>query len=171
MSKKVSKAIAKDLNRDTISNVSSDFLTDAIYSFATDLLKGLYEDDNLKDLDRAIATVNTITKDISSGGINLRKANIERRKKDKKDVGDDVPTIEKDNVKWTKYPKNKRLEYTTTFLVNGKYPLKKRREDVIVGLIKEAYLEDDYVDKGKYKMSSKEKEAIFSMGFMPDNGR
>lgn len=167
MSKKANKAIAKGLDRETIANVSSDLLTDAIYSFATDLLKELYEDDNLKDLDRAIAVVNAVTKDIASKGINLRKANIERRKRDKKDAIEEV-AIDKDDVKWTKYPKNKRLEVTMDFCINNKYPLKKRKEDVIVGLLTEDQLDDDYEDNGHYKMSSKEKEAIFSMGFIPE---
>lgn len=167
MSKKASKTIAKGIDHETISNASSDLLADTIYSFATDLLRELYTDDNLQDLDRAIAAVNAVTKDIASNGINLRKANIERRKKDKKDAVDDVEGIDKKSVKWRKYPKNNRLEYTTSFTINDKYPLKKRREDVIVGLLKERQLDDDYEDKGKYKISSKERELIFSMGFIP----
>ena len=167
MSKKANKTIAKGLDREGIANVASDLLTDAIYSFATDLLKELHADDNLKDLDRAIATVNAVTRGIASKGINLRKANIERRKRDKKDAVEEVP-IDKDDVKWTKYPRNKRLEITTDFSINNKYPLKKRKEDVIVGLLTEDQLDDDYQDNGNYKMSSKEKEAIFSMGFVPE---
>lgn len=166
MSKKVSKAIAKGVDHDAISNMSSDLLTDAIYSFATDLLRELYVSGNIQDLESAIATVNTVTKDIASNGINLRKANIERRKKNKKD---DVSNeeVDKKSVKWRKYPKNNRLEYTVDFTINDKYPLKKRREDAIVGLLKESQMEDDYVDNGKYKLSSKEKELIFAMGFIP----
>lgn len=165
MSKKIAKKIAKDLDRDAIENVSSDLLADTIYSFATDLLKGLYLDNNIQDLDRAIETVNFITKDISSNGINLRKASIERRKKDKKDIDD--PVADKDDVQWIKY--NKRLEYTRDICINGKYPLKKRKEDVVVGLLTKGQLDDEDEDDGNYKLSSKEKEKLFSIGFIPDD--
>ncbi|KAF9390686.1 hypothetical protein CPB97_008649 [Podila verticillata] len=166
---KSNKRIDKGVDTNAIRDMSSDLFTDVIYSFATDLLKGLCEDDNIQDLDRAIATVNSVTKNISLNGIKLRKASIERRTKAKKEgVTDDDGLVEKEDVEWKKYPKNKKLEYTTDICINGKYPLKKRKEDVVVGLLTEDQLDDDYEDNGKYKMSSKEKEKIFTMGFVPE---
>ncbi|KAG0094118.1 hypothetical protein BGZ92_007643 [Podila epicladia] len=166
---KSNKRIDKGVDINVIRDMSSDLLTDVIYSFATDLLKGLCEDGNIQDLDRAVATVNSITKNISSNGIKLRKASIERRTKAKKEgVTDDDGSVEKEDVEWKKYPKNKKLEYTTDICINGKYPLKKRKEDVVVGLLTQDQLDDDYEDNGKYKMSSKEKEKIFTMGFVPE---
>ncbi len=69
---------------------------------------------------------------------------------------------------WKKYSKDRKLEYTTDICINEKFPLKKRKEDVVVGLLTYDQLHDDYEDEGKYKMSSKEKEKIFTMGFIPD---
>jgi hypothetical protein len=165
---KTSKRIDKGVNTDTIRDISSDLFIDVIYSFATDLLKELYEDGNIQDVDRAIATTNLVTKNISMNGVRLRKANIERRTKARKEgVTDDDGLVEKEDVKWKKYPKNKKLEYTFDISINGKHPLKKRRENVVVGLLTSDQLDDDYEDDGKYKMSSKEKEKIFTMGFLP----
>lgn len=159
----------KRIDKDNIRNLSTDLFADVIHSFATDLLKELYADSNIQDLDRAITTVNSVTKNISLNGIKLRKANIERRTKARKEsMNDDNGVVEKEDVEWKKYRKNKKLEYTTDICINGKYPLKKRKEDVIVGLLTEDQLDDDYKDKGKYKMSSKEKEKIFTMGFVPE---
>jgi len=168
MTKKSSKRIKQGIDGDAIRDMSSDLLTDAIYSFATDLLKELYADDNVQDLDRAIATVNTITKGISLNGIKLRKANIERRTNARKQSIDDTPIIAKEDVRWKKYRKDKKLEYTTDITINGKHPLKRRKEDAVVGLLTEEQLDEEYEDVGKYKMSSKEKEQIFTMGFIPD---
>jgi hypothetical protein len=165
---KSKKQIDKGVDEDAIRNVSSDLFADIIHSFATDLLKELYADDNIQDIDKAIATVNSVTKNISLNGIKLRKANIERRTDARKKDKDDVPMVNKDDIKWKKYRKDKKLEYTTDINVHGKYPLKKRKEDVVVGLLTEDQLDDDYEDSGKYKMSSKEKERIFTMGFVPD---
>ena len=140
--------------------------TDAIYSFATDLLKELYADDNIQDVDRAIATVNSVAKGISLNGMKLRKANIERRTNARKeDV--EVPIV-KEDVRWIKYRKDKKLEYTRDITINNKHPLKKRKEDVVVGLLTEEQLDDEFEDDGKYKMSSKEKDKVFTMGFVPD---
>lgn len=147
------------IDKETTRNMASDILTDAIYSFTTDLLKELYEDGNLQDLERAIATVNNVTKSISRNGIKLRKANIERRTASRKDV--ENVEINKDDVEWTRYSKDKKLEYTTDIVVNGKYIIKKRKQDIVVGLL----MEDDEI---KYKLSSKEKEKIFGMGFVLD---
>lgn len=158
MSKDAKKKIAKELNRDAIANVSSDVMTDIIYSLTTDLLRGLFLDGNINDLDRAIETVNVVTKDISSNGINLRKANIDRRKQNKKDVD---PLANKETIEWVRL--DKRLEYTKDLRINGKYPLKKRKEDIIIALLTEEQL--DGKDDINYKLSSKEKEKIFSMGF------
>jgi hypothetical protein len=152
----------KGVNKDHISNVASDLLADTIYSFATDLLRELHRDENVQDLDRAIATVNEVTKNISIGGLKLRKANVERRTRDRKE---DV-VIEKEDVTWTKYPKDRKLEYTADIMVNNKYILKKRKQDVVVGLLTEEQLEGD--DDVVYKMSSKEKEKVFTMGFGMD---
>jgi hypothetical protein len=169
---KPNKRIDKGINSDTMHDLSSDLFADLIYSFATDLLKELHADDNIQDVDRAIATVNSVTKSISLNGIKLRKANIERRTKAKKenaiDDDDDDGIVEKQDVKWKKYRKDKRLEYTLNICINGKYPLKKRKEDVVVGLLTKDQLDDDYDEEIRYKMSSKEKEKIFTMGFVPD---
>lgn len=166
---KPNKRIEKGVDSDVVRDVSSDLFADIIYSFATDLLKELYKDDNIQDIDRAIATVNSVSKTISLNGIKLRKANIERRTKARKEsVTDDDGVVEKEDVKWKKYRKDKKLEYTTDICINGKYPLKKRKEDVVVGLLTDEQLDDEFEDEGKYKMSSKEKEKIFTMGFVPD---
>ncbi|KAG0201753.1 hypothetical protein BGX28_005528 [Mortierella sp. GBA30] len=166
---KSTKRIDKGVDNDAIRDMSSDLFADIIYSFATDLLKELYADGNIQDVDRAIATVNTVTKSIALNGVKLRKANIERRTKAKKEsVIDDSGVVEKEDVKWKKYRKDKKLEYTMDICINGKHPLKKRKEDVVVGLLTEEQLSDDYEDNGKYKMSSKEKEQMFTMGFVPD---
>jgi hypothetical protein len=164
---KANKRIDKGINQDAIHDFSSNLVADVIHSFATDLLKELFADDNLQDVDRAIATVNSVTKAITLNGIKLRKANIEKRTAAKKEKAtDDDGIVEKKSVKWKKYRKDKRLEYTTSICINGKYPLKKRKEDVVVGLLTKDQLDGD--DEIKYKMSSKEKEKIFTMGFVPD---
>lgn len=168
---KTNKRIDKGVDKDVMRDVSSDLFADAVYSFATDLLKALHEDENIQDIDRAIATVNSVTKSISLNGIKLRKASIERRTKAKKEgVSDDDGPVEKEHVKWKKYRKDKKLEYTTDICINGKYPLKKRKEDAVVGLLTTDQLDDDYEDEGRYKMSSKEKEKVFTMGFVPEVG-
>lgn len=161
----------KRIDKGNIRDLSSDLFADIIHSFATDLLKELYADSNIQDLDRAITTVNSVTKNISLNGIKLRKANIERRTKARKEsMNDDNGIVDKEDVQWRKYRKDKKLEYTVDICINGKYPLKKRKEDVVVGLLTEDQLDDDYEDRGKYKMSSKEKEKVFTMGFVPDDG-
>lgn len=166
---KTNKRIDKGINGDTMRDLSSDLFADLIYSFATDLLKELHEDGNIQDVDRAIATVNSVTKSISLNGVKLRKASIERRTKARKeDATDDDGVVEKEDIKWKKYRKNKRLEYTLDICINGKYPLKKRKEDVVVGLLTKDQLDDDYDGEIKYKMTSKEKEKIFTMGFVPE---
>jgi hypothetical protein len=157
----------KGINADAMHEMASNMFADVIHSFATDLLKGLLEDGNLQDLDRAIATVNSVTGDIVTNGIKLRKANIERRTKAKKEAADDNGVIEKENVKWKKYPGNKRLEYTMDICINGKYPLKKRKEDIVVALLTEDQLEDYDGEIGR-KMSSKEKQKLFTMGLLSD---
>lgn len=162
------KKIAKGINKDTMRDVSADLFADTIYSFTTDLLKELYADGNIQDLNRAIATVNSVTKNISLNGIKLRKANIERRTNAKKENMHDDDVVEKEDVKWKKYHGDKKLEYTLDICINNKYPLKKRRENVVVALLTKEQLED-YEGEIKYKMSSKEKEKIFVMGFIPDN--
>jgi len=167
MTKKTNKQIEKGVDENIIRDMSSDLFTDAIYSFATDLLKELYADDNIQDVDRAIATVNTVAKGISLNGMKLRKANIERRANARKQSVDETPVI-KEDVRWKKYRKDKKLEYTLDISINGKHPLKKRKEDVVVGLLTEEQLDDEFEDDGKYKMSSKEKEKVFTMGFIPD---
>ncbi len=164
---KKNKRIEQGIDQNAIQAMSTDIFTDAIYSFATDLLKELCADDNIQDLDRAIASVNAVTKRITLDGIKLRKANIVRRTNARKQSVDDTPTIAKEDIKWRKYRKNKKLEYTTDVSVNGKYILKKRKEDIVVGLITEEQLEDDE-DDGEYKMTSKEKEKVFTMGFIPN---
>jgi hypothetical protein len=161
------KKISKGIRKETIQEVSTNLFTDAIYSFATDLLKELHKDNNIQDVDRAIATVNSVSKNISLNGIKLRKANIERRTKARKEgMSDDDGKVEKEDVKWKKCHHDKRLEFTYDICINGKYPLKKRKEDVVVGLVTKEQLDGD--DEIKYKMSSKEKEKIFTMGFVPD---
>jgi hypothetical protein len=150
----------------TIRDVSTDLFTDIIYSFATDLLKELNADGNIQDVDRAIETVNNVTKGISLNGIKLRKANIERRTNARKQNVDDTPVIDKEDVKWRKYPGDKKLEYTTDISINGKYLLKKRKQDVVVGLLTEDQLDGSH--DGEYRMTSKEKEKVFTMGFVLD---
>lgn len=161
------KKIKEGINRNEMENVAKDLLVDAFYSFATDLLREMHEDGNIRDLDKAILAVNTVTRGIASNGINLRRANIERRTNARKKKVEEVE-IDKEEIKWRKYPKNKSLEYTTDFKVGNKYILKKRKEDVVVGLLKEEQLEDDYEDKGKYKLGSRDKEKLFAMGFTCD---
>jgi hypothetical protein len=166
---KTNKRIEKGINSEAMHDLSSDLFADLIYSFATDLLKELHADGNIQDVDRAIATVNSVTKGIALNGIKLRKASIERRTKAKKEsTTDDDGVVEKEDVKWKKYRKNKRLEYTMDICINGKHPLKKRKEDVVVGLLTKDQLDDDYDGEIKCKMSSKEKEKIFTMGFIPE---
>jgi hypothetical protein len=167
MTKKISKRIEQGVDRDTMHDMSSDILTDAIYSFTTDLLRELYADDNIQDLDRAIASVNAVTRKVALDGIKLRKANIVRRTNARKQSIDDTPTIAKKDIKWKKYRKNKKLEYTTDVDVNGKYMLKKRKEDTVVGLLTKEQLDDESEDDGEYKMTSKEKEKVFTMGYIP----
>lgn len=76
----------------------------------------------------------------------------------------------KENIKWEKDPFDKTLEYSTNVTVNGKQLLKKRKEDVVVALLNEEQLADEHEYKAgkKSKMSAKEKEEIFTMGFVPD---
>lgn len=158
----------KPIDKESFGNMASDMFIDVLYSFTTDLIKNLHEDKNIKDIDRAIAMVNKTAEDISIHGLKLRKANIERRTLSKKKTVQDIIGINKEDVTWTKYHKNKRLEYTTDFDIGGKYPLKKRKEDIVVGLITMEQLEDDeWEDTGKYKIGSEEKEKLFSMGFIP----
>lgn len=166
MAKKINKRIEQGVDGNNVRNMSSDLLADIIHSFATDLLKGLYKDGNIQDVERAIATVNAVTKEISLDGIKLRKANIERRTNARKQSIDDTPTVVKEDVRWKKYRGDKKLEYTTDININNKYPLKKRKEDVVVGLLTEDQLDGEH--DIKYKMSSKEKEKLFMMGFVPD---
>jgi len=160
----------KSIDKESFGNMASDILTDVLYSFTTDLIKNLHEDGNIQDVDLAIATVIRTAEEISIHGLKLRKANIERRTMSKKKTVQEIIGVEKEDVSWTKYSKNKKLEYTTDFDIYGKYPLKKRKEDVVVGLLTMEQLEDDeWEDTGKYKIGSKEKEKLFSMGFIPDD--
>lgn len=161
------KKIKEGVDRNEVENVASDLLNDAFYSFATDLLREMYEDGNIRNLDKAIATVNAVTSGIATNGINLRRANIERRLNARKKKMEEVQ-INKEDVEWIKYPKNKKLEYTKDFKVNGKYILRKRKQDVVVALLKEEQLEDDYEDSGKYRLGSKDKEKLFALGFTCD---
>lgn len=163
---KKDKKIDKGVNSSIMRDVSTDLFADIIYSFATDLLKELNADGNIQDVDRAIETVNNVTKNISLNGIKLRKANIERRTNARKQNVDDTPVIDKEDVKWKKYPGDKKLEYTTDISINNKYPLKKRKQDVVVGLLTEDQLDGSH--DGEYRMTSKEKEKIFTMGFVLD---
>ena len=153
----------KGIDKGSINNLASDLIADAIYSFATDLLRELHADENIQNLERAIATVNHVTKNISSNGLKLRKANVERRTQSKKEQA----VIDKDDVEWTRYAGDKKLEYTTDIMVNNKYILKMRKKDVVVGLLTENQLDGDD-DTGVYKMSSKEKQQVFTMGFSLD---
>lgn len=153
----------KGIDKESIDNLASDLVADAIYSFATDLLRELHADENIQDLERAIATVNRVTKSISSNGLKLRKANVERRTQSKKEQ----IVINKDEVGWTRYPGDKKLEYTTDIMVNNKYILKMRKKDIVVGLLAENQLDGDD-DAGVYKMSSKEKQQVFTIGFVLD---
>jgi hypothetical protein len=77
--------------------------------------------------------------------------------------------VNKEDVKWKKFPSNKKLEYTLDICINGKYPLKRRREDVVVGLLTKHQLNGDMEDNGKYEIRSKEKEKLFTMGFVPQD--
>jgi len=157
----------KGINVNAMHEMASNTFADVIHSFATDLLKELLEDGNLQDVDRAIATVNSVTGGIVTNGIKLRKASIERRTKAKKEAADDNGMVDKENVKWKKYPGNRRLEYTMDICINGKYPIKKRKEDVVVALLTEDQLEDYDGEIGR-KMSSKEKQKLFTMGLLSD---
>lgn len=74
--------------------------------------------------------------------------------------------ISKENVKWKKFRLEKTLEYTLDICINGKYPLKKRKEDGVVKLVtKEQLSQADEWYKGD--MSHREKEKIFTMGLTP----
>lgn len=160
------KKIAKEINAEAMHELSSNLFADVLHSFSTDLLKKLLEDDNLQDIDRAIATVNSVTKHIVVDGLKLRKANITSRTKAKKDVaGDDNGPVLKENVNWQRYYGNKRLEYTFDICINDKYPLKKRKENIVVALLTKDQLDEDYDGEIETKMSSKEKKTLFAMGF------
>jgi hypothetical protein len=73
-------------------------------------------------------------------------------------------TVDKSKVKWKKFDND--LEYSTNLFVSGKCILKKRHEDVVVGLVTDKHIssEDVVFDR----MTLKEKEEIFNMGFVPD---
>lgn len=83
-------------------------------------------------------------------------------------MNDDDGVVNKEDVQWIKYHKDKKLEYTLDICINGKHPLKKRKEDVVVGLLTEDQLSGDTEHDGKYKISSRNKEKLFSMGLVTD---
>ena len=65
----------------SINIVASNLITDIMYSFATDLLKDLEEDENIVDVDRAMITFTKVTTKMGIDGLNLRKASIIGRNK------------------------------------------------------------------------------------------
>jgi hypothetical protein len=87
--------------------------------------------------------------------------------KDDKEDGDNPVevTVDKSKVKWKKFDKD--LEYSKYLLVSGKHILKKRKQDDVVGLVTDEHInsEDVVFDR----MTLKEKEKIFGMGFVLDS--
>lgn len=79
-------------------------------------------------------------------------------------IKDKVQIVDKSTIKWKRF--GKELEYAKNLLVAGKHILKKRREDVVVGLVTDEHISSEYVVFDR--MSFEEIQQIFTMGFIPD---
>ncbi|KAG0007780.1 hypothetical protein BGZ81_004608 [Podila clonocystis] len=81
-------------------------------------------------------------------------------------VEEDVPVkgpTDKSKIKWKKF--HTGLEYSKNLLVNSKHILKLHDQDAVVGLVTDDHIQGD--DVVCDEMSHKEREKIFSMGFIP----
>jgi hypothetical protein len=76
--------------------------------------------------------------------------------------------INKENVTWEIFPLANNLEYTYDICIRGRYPLKKRKEDLVVRLVtKEQLLRSD--EWYTSTMTPQDKEEIFAMGYLPED--
>ena len=75
--------------------------------------------------------------------------------------------VSKKNVTWETFPLADNLEYTYDICIRGRYPLKKRKEDLVVKLVtKEQLSRPDEWYMGT--MTLQDKEELFIMGLVPE---
>ena len=83
--------------------------------------------------------------------------------KTKEDVIQVVGTTNKSEVKWKEF--GEELEYSKNLHVSGRHILRKRETEIVVGLVTKDHIRSK--DVVYDKMSLREKEKIFTMGFTP----
>jgi hypothetical protein len=158
----------------SFSNMSSDLIKDLMYTFATQCITTLDDRGILTNLSDGIDAFNHVAETMAGNGVVLRRALIERRSVQKKEVrektGGKSKKVTKD-IKWNRHPDDKTLEYTKDIVVGNRYLLKKTGSNAVVGLLEPSALKSKKSrhgldTPGTFRLEKNDVVAVTGHGFL-----